>query len=356
MNQWLGAGLIFIVCPLIGALLMPPRSRRRSVSRNGAIDWSQWEWLLEILQGSLAVGLAKLIFPDYSEWDVMALMGVAAGRFWRQRGSAAAKSSGVLMMLSGYFWHNPISGLLVLMFGSIGSMLFRENRQITFVWLMLMPLMTVVREPRSGILILLTAGLAGILYGMEQRRWSTTDQGSSPTQAKATAQMFRADSLGDGLNPAIAGELATTLAQLQQQGFPVPMGWVIYPGDDPESLAAMIQPLERQLWTVRLSFVGQSSEAALSKDLVGLRSIWAAIVQGFEGHSGERVAAIVQPQIQSLYSGKVYCQAPTLKADVPSAVSQQVLALVDRLNDEPNTWETLEWSYDGKQVWILSVL
>jgi hypothetical protein len=210
----------------------------------------------------------------------------------------------------------------------------------------LMPLMTVLREPRSGLLILFTAGLAGILYGMEQRR--------SPTQGKATAQLFRADALSDALNPAIAGELAATLAQLQQQGFPVPMGWVIYPGDDPESLAQMIQPLERQLWTVRLSFAGRSSGDVMA-DLVGVRSIWAAIVQGFESHSGERVAAIVQPQIQSLYSGHVYCQAPTLKADVPSTVSQQVLALVDRLNAELNTLETLEWSYDGKQVWILSV-
>ncbi len=344
MNQWLGAGLVLLFAPLIGALLLPPRSglgRRR----HGAIDWSQWEWGLEILQGLLVVGLAKLVFPNNSEWDMMALMGGAAGRFWRQRGTQA-KSSGILMMLAGYFLHNPISGLLVLVFGGIGSMLFRENRQITFVWLMLMPLMTVLRAPRSGILILLTAGLAGILYGMEQRR--------SPTQGKATAQMFRADSLGDGLNPAISGELATTLAQLQQQGFPVPMGWVIYPGDDPESLAQMIQPLDRELWTVRLSFAGRASDDVMT-DLVGLRSIWAAIVQGFEGHAGERVAAIVQPQVKSLYSGNVYCQAPTLKADVPSVVSQQVLALVDRLNGELNTLETLEWSYDGKQVWILSV-
>jgi hypothetical protein len=346
MNQWLGAGLILILSPTIGALLVPPRSSpARLPQRVGAIDWSQWAWILEILQGLLVVGLAKLIFPDNSEWDIIALMGGAAGRFWRERG-AKTKSSGILMMFAGYLLHNPISGLLVLVFGGIGSMLFRENRQVTFVWLMLMPLITVLREPRSGILILLTAGLAGILYGMEQRR--------SPTQGKATAQMFRADSLGDTLNPAIAGELATTLAQLQQQGFPVPIGWVIYPGDDPESLAQMIPPLDRQLWTVRLSFAGRAGEEVMA-DLVGLRSIWAAIVQGFESHAGERVAAIVQPQIKSLYSGHVYCQAPTLKADVPSPVSQQVLALVDRLNSELNTLETLEWRYDGQQIWILSV-
>jgi hypothetical protein len=346
MNQWLGAGLILILSPTIGALLVPPRSRQaRSPQPGSTIDWTQWAWGLEILQGLLVVGLAKLIFADYSEWDMIALMGGAAGRFWRERG-AKPTSSGILMMFAGYLLHNPISGLLVLVFGGIGSMLFRENRQVTFVWLMLMPLITVLREPRSGILILLTAGLAGVLYGMEQRR--------SPTQGKATAQMFRADSLGDALNPAIAGELATTLAQLQQQGFPVPIGWVIYPGDDPESLAPMIPSLDRQLWTVRLSFAGRAGEEVMA-DLVGLRSIWAAIVQGFESHSGQRVAAIVQPQIKSLYSGHVYCQAPTLKADVPSSVSQQVLALVDRLNSELNTLETLEWRYDGQQIWILSV-
>jgi hypothetical protein len=353
MNQWLGAGLILILSPTIGALLVPPRSSRaRSPQPNGAIDWSQWEWILEILQGLLIVGLAKLIFPDNSEWDMIALMGGVAGRFWRQRG-AKPRSSGILMMFAGYLLHNPTSGLLVLVFGGIGSMLFRENRQVTFVWLMLMPLITVLREPRSGILILLTAGLAGVLYGMEQRR--------SPTQGKATAQLFRADALSDTLNPAIAGELATTLAQLQQQGFPIPIGWVIYPGDDPESLAPMIPPLDRQLWTVQLSFAAgrrspiDRSSGIVKSDLVGLRSIWAAIVQGFESHAGERVAAIVQPQIKSLYSGHVYCQAPTLRADVPSSVSQQVLALVDRLNAELNTLETLEWRYDGEQIWILSV-
>jgi hypothetical protein len=356
MNQLLGASLIFILCPLIGAVLVPPEPQKLRQSKakpspkrwwpqggpigGSAIDWSQWHWTLEILQGLMAVGIAKLVFPDHAEWDMIALMGVAAGRFLRHR------SGGILMMLAGYTLHNPVSGMLVLLFGGIGSMVFRENRQIAFVWLMLMPLMTVVRDSRSGILIILTAGLAGILYGLEQKQ--------SPTQAKATAQMFRADALSDRLNPAVAGELAVTLAQLQQQGFPVPIGWVIYPGDDPESLAQMIQPLDRQLWTVRLSFANRPSGEVMG-DLVGLRSIWAAIVQGFEAHAGERVAAIVQPQINCLYSGSVYCQAPTLKADVPSPVSQQVIALVDRLNAELNTLETLEWGYDGQQVWILSV-
>ncbi len=371
MNQVLGASLILILCPLTGAVLVPPASKSRRQraalpstpqwwpsgwrSIGATIDWSQWHWTLEILQGLIAVGLAKLIFPDHHEWEIIALMGVTAGRFGRQQLARPHRpTGGVLMMLAGYTLHNPISGMLVVVFGGIGSMVFRENRQIAFVWLMLMPLMTVIRDPRSGVLIVLTAGLAGILYGLEQTRWSATDPGSSPTQAKATAQMFRADALSDRLNPAVAGELAVTLAQLQQQGLPVPIGWVIYPGDDPESLRQMIQPLDRQLWNVRLSFVDRPSQEVMG-DLVGLRSIWAAIVQGFEAHAGERVAAIVQPQINCLYSGSVYCQAPTLKADVPSVVSQQVIALVDRLNAELNTLEILEWGFDGQQVWILQV-
>ncbi len=379
MNQVLGASLILIFCSLTGAVLVPPASKSRRQraalpstpqwwpswwrSIGTTIDWSQWNWTLEILQGLIAVGLAKLIFPDHNEWDMIALMAVAAGRFGRQQlASPHRPTGGVLMMLAGYTLHNPISGMLVVVFGGIGSMVFRENRQIAFLWLMLMPLMTVIRDPRSGVLIVLTAGLAGILYGLEQTRWSATDPGSAPTQAKATAQMFRADALSDRLNSAVAGELAVTLAQLQQQGFPVPIGWVIYPGDDPESLGQMIQPLDRQLWNVRLSFVdglrptdGHRPSQEVMGGLVGLRSIWAAIVQGFEAHSGERVAAIVQPQINCLYSGSVYCQAPTLKADVPSVVSQQVIALVDRLNAELNTLEILEWGFDGQQVWILQV-
>ncbi|MBE9032680.1 hypothetical protein IQ266_23365 [filamentous cyanobacterium LEGE 11480] len=346
MNQLLGAGLIFVICPLLGALLLPPeRSRRKSVNPSrpmpwSSIDWSQWSWGLEILQGLLAVGLAKLCFPYDTAWEMIALMGVAAGRFWRHR------SGGILMMLSGYLLHNPISGMLVLVFGLIGSIILRENRQITFVWLMLMPLMTVLRDSRSGVLVLLTAGLAGILYGMEQRQ--------SPETAKATSQLFRADSLNDDLNPAAAGELATTLSLLKRQGFPVPMGWVIYPGDDPESLSKMIKPRDDRFWLVRSSFVDDSASDVAS-ELVGLQSIWAAIVALFESHSGERVAAIVQPQPDYLYAGWVYCQAPTMKADVPTPVAEKVLALVDRLNEELNTLETLEWGYDGKQVWILQV-
>jgi hypothetical protein len=342
MNQWLGAIVIFIICPLIGAVCVPamPRSRRRRLMPLPQVDWGQWGWAIDIGQGLAAVGLSKLIFPENSAWDMIALMGVVAGRFWQQQ------PGGLVTMLAGYCLHNPVSGLLVLVFGAIGSIVFRENRQIMFVWLMLMPLMTVIQQPRSGILILLTAGLAGILYGLEQRR--------APAQAKATAKLFRADALSDALNPATAGELAVNLAQLQQQGFPVPIGWVIYPGDDPESLGQMIQPLDQPLWSVRFSFANRPSGEVMG-NLVGLRSIWAAIVQGFETHSGERVAAIVQPQINCLYAGTVYCQAPTLKADIPSSVSQPVLALVDRLNAELNTLETLEWGYDGQQVWILAV-
>lgn len=349
MNQLLGAGLILGLCPLMGAFGTPPAPssrfarrpwRNRSRSRSHQFNWSQWRWSLEILQGLLAVSIAKLCFPDHPEWDIIALMGVAIGRFWRHR------TGGILMMLAGYMLHNPFSGIVVLLFGMIGSMIFRENRQIAFVWLMLMPLITVLRSAGSGILIFLTAGLAGILYGMEQSR--------SSTPADATASLFRADSLDDVLDPNVAGELATGLAQLKQKGLPVPPGWLIYPGDDPDSLAPLLQPSVSSIWVVRGSFV-DDRESQVYCELSGLSSIWRAIVQLFEAHVDESVAAIVQPQIECCYSGKVYCQAPTLKADIPSPIAEKVLALVDRLNQELNTFETLEWGYDGQQVWILQV-
>ncbi len=349
MNQLLGAGLIFGLCPLVGAVGTPParsirfaRGQKRHHRRSAwpQVDWSEWRWSLEILQGLLAVSLAKLCFPDHSEWEIIALMGVAVGRFWRHR------TGGILMMLAGYMLHNPLSGVIVLLFGAIGSTIFRENRQIAFMWLMLMPLMTVLRNTGSGILVFLTAGLAGILYGMEQRR--------SSKPADATAPLFRADSLDDVLDPNVAGELAIGLAQLKQKGLPVPPGWLIYPGDDPDSLAPLLQPSVSQMWIVRSSFVADRESQVYSK-LSSLRSIWRAIIELFDAHVNESVAAIIQPQIECLYSGKVYCQAPTLKADIPSPVAEKVLALVDRLNQELNTFETLEWGYDGQQVWIFQV-
>jgi pyruvate,water dikinase len=348
MNQLLGVGLIFILCPLMGAFLGPSERsmQRQSTGRSrqartwAKVNWSQRRWEWEMIQGVLAVGIAKLLFPHNPEWDMIALMGVATGRFWQHR------PGGILMMLAGYILHNPLSGVVVLILGAIGSIIFRENRQIALVWLMLMPLITAVRDAQSGILVLLTAGLAGILYGLDQRR--------SPAQAQTTAQLFRADSLTDVLDPRSAGQLATNLACLKQQGLPVPMGWVIYPGDDPESLAQMLRPLGPQTWVVRSSFARDQASEAI-RELPSLRAIWLAIVQLFESHAGEGIAAIVQPQVDCLYTGTVYCQAPTLKADVPTPVAEQVLAVVDRLNQQLNTLETLEWAYDGQQVWILQV-
>jgi hypothetical protein len=327
MNPLFGALFVLVACPLLGAISFQ--------------HWRREWWLVEIAQGFIAVGITRLLFPANPEWELIALMGLAAGRFWvRQPG-------GMNSTIAGYVLHDPMSGLILGLFGLIGTTMFRQTQQITWVMLGLMPLITALRHPESGILILLTAGLSGVLVGMDQKR---------PTRSTAL-KVFRADSLDDRLNPKTAGQTASRLARLKQQGFPVPPGWILYPGDDPASLPTTIQPSPESPWLVRssLSTVTAPTDPVIT-DLTSIQAIWPAVVRQFEFPA--RLAVIVQPQIRAAYQGIANCQTPTLKADLPNEVIAAVLDLVARLNaingiDGGIPW--VAWAYDDQAVWILQV-
>jgi hypothetical protein len=328
MNPILGAILIFLVCPILGSF-----SLRR---------WRRWSWLLECGQGLFAVAIAKVFFGGHPEWEIIALMALAAGRFWvRQPG-------GFWSTIAGYAWHNPFAGLLLGLFSLIGVTIFRQGQQIRLVLLLMMPVLLALLSPRSMLVVLLAAGLSGILFGMEQQRPATTN--AKPLK------VFRADSLDDELHPETAGQAAVLFSQLKQQGLPIPPGWIIYPGDDPASLTAGLQPSMKQRYTVRTSVANSPTSHEIS-DLMTHREIWGAIVQCFELYvrSGEQssIAAIVQPQINAPYKGVINCDAPTLKVEVPSEVAQSVLALVDQVKQAVPTASELEWCHDGQQVWLM---
>ncbi len=342
MLQLLGGIFVFIVCPLLGAfpfqrLLRHHKWFQRYKQRNVAIA---------VLQGLIAVGVTKLLFPFNPEWEIMALMGLATGQFW------TAQSGGVWSMIAGYMLHDPLAGLLVGLFGLIGTTVFRQNRQITAVLLILMPLMTALLHSQSMILILLTAGLSGILFGIEQK------QPVKP--AHTQLKLFRADSLDDDLSRERVGHVAFALSQLKQADFPVPNGWIFYPGDDPQSLPAEVQPSLRRRWLVRSSFVSPDQASQVLTDLMSVREVWGAIVKHFEDHarsvdSSANMAVIIQPQIATVFSGTTNCDVPMLKADVTSDVAKGVLGLVDRLKIEFPDIQMMEWMFDGEQVWIASV-
>jgi hypothetical protein len=328
MNPILGAILIFVACPVLGGL---------SLQR-----WRQWAWLLECGQGLFAVGIAKIFFPGHPEWEIIGLMALAAGRFWvRQAG-------GFWSTIAGYVLHQPFAGLLLGLFSLIGVTVFRQGQQIRLVLLLMMPILLALLSPRSMLVVLLAAGLSGILFGMEQQR--------PVTSATKSLKVFRSDSLDDELNPQNAGQAAVLFAELKQQGLPIPPGWIVYPGDDPASLTAGLQPSLKQRYVVRTS-VADSQDSHEISDLMTHREIWGAIVQCFElyARSGEQsnIAAIVQPQIKAQYAGIISCNAPTLKAELPSNVAQDVLNLVDRVQHLAPQVSEVEWCYDGKQVWLV---
>jgi hypothetical protein len=336
MPHLLGGLFVLIVCPLLGAL--PLQRLPQSLQR-----WQLW---VEAMQGLIAVGVTKLLFPVNPEWEIMALMGLAAGRFWMRQ------TGGIWSTIAGYMLHDPLSGFLVALFGLIGTTVFRQNQQITLALLALMPLMTALRHSRSAILILLTAGLAGILFGMEQKR--------PIAQAKAQLKLFRADSLDDPLMREKVGQPAFRLSQLYQSGLPIPPGWILYPGDDPNSLPQAVQPSLRSRWLVRSSFVSTNQTSQVLADLMSVREVWGAIVQHFEAYARSsdqaNMAVLIQPQMPIAFAGRTDCQTPTLKADVPSVVAQAVLSAIDKINDQHLDIQTIEWIYDGEKVWIMNAI
>jgi hypothetical protein len=327
--QILGTAIIFIGCPILGGWNLH--------------RWRRWTVGLECIQGLIAVGIAKLWFPGYPEWDIMALIALASGRFWMKR------PGGIWSTITGYALHHPFSGLLVGLFSLIATTTLRQSRPVTLAVLLLMPLITALQFPRSTILVLLTAGLSGVLFGIEQQR--------PVAAAKNLLKLYRPDALDDLLNPQTAGRLASQLSHLRQAGLPVPNGWIIYPGDDPAGLSNTITPSIRSRWTVRSSSA-DSSHSDTAIDLMSQREVWSAIVQCFEQSSlgdGLSIAAIVQPQILCTYQAWTNCDAPTLKADVPSDVAALVLALIDQVNQHLSTATAILWGYDGRQVWLLQV-
>ena len=86
------------------------------------------------------------------------------------------------------------------------------------------------------------------------------------TESQPMLEFLRGDrailSLDEELDAAIVGEKAATLSQIKCWGYPVPKGWVLAPGDDPESLTEFLQPSELSPLVVRSSAIGEDSEQA----------------------------------------------------------------------------------------------
>ncbi len=360
MLQVWGAIAIFIFCPLLGGLPLIAwitaalTGRQLSSLGTGNISVSAAFYhggklagilavLSEAFKGIAAVILARAFFPSGSAWEVIALIALVMGRYW------VGKGAGTTNVVWGIAIHDWRIALLVFLIGGISFTILRE-RQLGRIWvLILLPVITALLHPqdeaRIGAAIAL-AVLLGWIYKKIPDDLDLPDK-SAPAESQKVFQFFRGDkvivSLDEQLEASKVGQKAATLSQLKHRGYPVPMGWVLLPGDDPEPLIAFLQPSDTAPLVVRSSAVGEDSEQASAagqyKSVLNVTSrekLQSAIAQcqasynypaavqyrrdhglpedaSPKGQAVPGIAVLIQTQVPGVFSGVAFSRDPVIQ-------------------------------------------
>ncbi|PSB05394.1 pyruvate phosphate dikinase PEP/pyruvate-binding protein, partial [filamentous cyanobacterium CCP2] len=348
ITQVLGVLLIFILCPLLGGLPLIHwitfglTRQRLSKVGTGNVSVSAAFYhggrivgilavLSEALKGIAAVLLARYFFPADPTWEVVALIALVLGRYWIGRGA------GTTNVVWGYVVHDVITAGLVLLIGGISFTIFRERRSGRLAVLILLSLITALRHPQNGPLIGATVTLCLLMGWIYQKIPDDLELPEAGTQrnSRQVFQFFKGDrallTLDQTLKAANVGQKAATLAQLKRWGYPVPLGWVLPPGDDPAPLLKTVQPSPENPFAVRSSAIGEDSELASAagqyESILNVTSLPAleqsiaycqasydlpSAVQYRQDQKTVQggMAVIVQKQVQGVYSGVAFSRDP----------------------------------------------
>ncbi len=343
-----GALIIFLVCPIIGAiplidwLTYAVSGKELAKLGTGNISVSAAFYHGGKLAGILAVLseagkgigvilLARAFFPVGSTWEIMALIALVMGRYW------GAKGAGATNVTWGIVAHNPVAAILIFLIGGIGFTILREKQTGRIGILILMVVVLSAQNINNPEYIFMTIALASLLIWIYQQ--IPDDLELNPNQVnRESAKMFsffRGDhgiiSLNQKLTSDKAGGKAGNLSQLKQWGYNVPDGWVITAGDDVGKLIEFLQPSSSNPLVVRSSALDEDSLEASAAgiyvsflNITDTRSLQQAILNCFHSyHSAiardyrannqipdKAMAVIVQQQINGLFSGVAFSRDP----------------------------------------------
>lgn len=351
LTQVWGALLIFVVCPLLGAVPLTGwitrwvAGKRLAEIGTGNVGVSAafyhggpWAGVPAVMaeagKGIGAVLLARHYFPTDPAWELVALMALVMGRYW------GGRAAGTTNVVWGFFVHDPITAGLICLISLIGFTVVRERRQGRVLPLVLMPVLTALRHGdgvRVGAIALL-AGLIAWIYTQlpDDLELPTTE---ARVESKRMFQFFRGDrallALGADLPVTKAGNKGATLSQLKGWGYPVPRGYVLPAGDDPATLIAITQPSPQQPVVVRSSALGEDGTGASAAgqytsllNITSQEALATAITQCFSAYNRPgavqyrrdrgvpegTMAVIVQQQVQGVYSGVAFSRDPIARS------------------------------------------
>lgn len=348
LTQVWGSLLIFIGCPILGGLpliswityLLTRKRLKQLGTGNVSVSAAFYHGgkfvgilavLSEALKGIAAVLLARSFLPLNPEWEIISLIALVFGRYF------IGKGAGTTNVVWGYVVHDPIVAFLVFLIGGISFTIVRDRQLGKIGVLILFPFLTALRHPGETGLIMSAIALGCFLGWVYKQIPDDLDLRPETAQGESQAmfQFLRSDrgilSLDQPLKAKKVGEKAATLSELRRAGYPVPKGWILLPGDDPQPLIEALQPSSNQPLVVRSSAIGEDSEAASAagqyETILNIRDrsqLLPAIVQCLasydqpsavqyrhdQGLPDTSMVVLIQTQVNGVFSGVVFSRDP----------------------------------------------
>jgi pyruvate,water dikinase len=392
LTQVWGSLLIFVLCPILGGLPLIEwityGLTRRRLSRLGTKNISVsaafyhggkvpgiLAVLSEALKGIAAVLLARSFFPVDAAWELIALVALVFGRYW------IGKGAGTTNVTWGYIVHDPIAALLVFLLGGIGFTVMRERELGRTSVLILFPLITALRHSDSNRTVAAIV-LASLLWWIYKQIPDDLDLKAESAQAESQTmfKFFRGDgaarSLSQPLEATKVGQKAATLARLKLLGYPVPMGWVLMPGDDPAPLVEFLRPSREQPLVVRSSAIGEDSDTASAAgqyetilNVIHRDQLFPAIAACFEsyeqpsavqyrrdrGVAEASMVVLIQEQVKGVFSGVAFSRDPILRQG-EAVLIEALPGSADRVVSgklTPESYRVAVPEIDGQTEWTL---
>ncbi|ABW29572.1 PEP/pyruvate-binding domain-containing protein [Acaryochloris marina] len=415
-----GCLLIFVLCPLLGGIPASEWLIQRLPARS-RISWRYGATFLEVgieaSKGIASVCLARYYFPRDPTWWLIALIALVFGQFWLR------KSKQLLGIVAGGMVYSWQIAFLLLLIGGISITLLRERRIGRLGLLVLFPLLVGLYTQQSS-QIMAAMGLSFVIAWVdEQVPQPPASMGSSPSELMTLDPandahlfgFFQRDrnirTLDHSLKVDQVGPLAVALSQLKADGYNIPPGWVLPPGDDAAPLIQLLNPSAGQPLMIRSSVIGAdpvgpppepvfqiTSRRALAQVIRACRSAYSATHSS--PHSQDQgVAVMVQVQVKGQYSGLVrsrdlpnsdpdtmiiiggpgptptealmhpqmqqirvsdlkeaHSQALQPPQSLPSELVQKITTMARFLEAHYHGIpQQIEWSDDGDTLWILAV-
>ena len=346
ITQLWGALLIFLICPILGALplihwvtsFLTRKNLKKLGTGNVSVSAAFYHGgkvagilavLSEAAKGIIAVLLARSFFPDDPVWELVALIALVIGRYW------VAKGAGTTNVAWGMAVHDPMAAGLIFLIGGISFTILRDRASGRNGILILMPLILGLLHIDDPSRIIATIALSLLIFAIYNKMPDDLDLPATAGRANTMFKFFRGDrailTLDDPLKAKKVGQKAATLSQLKRWGYPVPPGWVLPAGDDFQPLVELAAPNENNPLIVRSSAVGEDSEEtsaagqyqsishvtneqALHDGILQCQASYnhptAAQYRRQQKQGDSAMAVLVQQQIQGVFSGVAFSRDP----------------------------------------------